>query len=151
MPDTVDQPWGHQDVAGKAVALDPANPASDNPPALGPAGTINISLRDWMLFAQDQLDGINGHGKLLTAATYRILHTSVTENYAYGWGILPGPDGMPLLLTHSGSNGFWIADIRIMPKYNIITLVVSNTGNAAANAAMVHIGKPLRDRLKPFE
>jgi D-alanyl-D-alanine carboxypeptidase len=150
-PGTFDQPWGHQDVAGKPVALDPADPASDNPPALGPAGTLNMSLRDWMLFAQDQLDGLNGHGKLLTAASYRILHTPVTESYAYGWGIIPGPDGTPLLLTHSGSNGFWIADVRIMPRHNIITLVVSNAGNAAANAAMVHIGKPLKDRLKPFE
>jgi len=150
-PGKVNQPWGHKEVDGKLVALDPADPASDNPAVIGPAGTINISLRDWMLFAQDQLDGVNGHGKLLKTATYRILHTPVTERYAYGWGIKLGPDGAPLLLTHAGSNGFWVADIRIMPKHNIITLVVSNAGNEAAGQAIVHIGKPLKDRLKPFE
>ena len=52
---------------GKLDALDPANPDGDNPPALGPAGTINIALKDWLLFAQDQLDGVHGRGKLLKA------------------------------------------------------------------------------------
>ena len=150
-PGKASQPWGHKEVAGALVALDPADPGSDNPAVIGPAGTISISLKDWMLFAQDHLDGVNGRGKLLKTATYRILHTPVTERYTYGWGVQLGPDGAPLLLTHAGSNGFWVADIRIMPKHNIITLVVSNAGNEAANQAIVHIGKPLKDRLKPFE
>jgi hypothetical protein len=58
---------------------------------------------------------------------------------------------MPLLLTHSGSNGHWLADIRIMPKHDMIILFVSNAGNDAANRAIMDIGKPLRDRLKPFD
>ena len=145
------QPWGHKEADGKLVALDPADPDSDNPAVIGPAGTINISLRDWMLFAQDHLDGVNGHGKLLTTETYRILHTPVTERYTFGWGVKMGPDGAPLLLTHSGSNGYWLADIRIMPKHNMIVLVVINAGNEAANEAIRHIGKPLKDRLKPFD
>ena len=150
-PGKVDQPWGHKESSDALFALDPAHPDSNNPAVIGPAGTISIGLRDWMLFAQDHLDGVNGRGKLLKTETYRILHTPVTENYTYGWGVKLGPDGAPLLLTHSGSNGFWVADIRIMPKHNIITLVVSNAGNEAANEAIVHIGKPLKDRLKPFE
>lgn len=145
------QPWGHKEVEGKLVALDPANPDSDNPAVIGPAGTINIGLRDWMLFAQDHLDGVNGHGKLLKTETYRKLHTPVTERYAFGWGVKMGPDGAPLLLTHAGSNGFWLADVRIMPRHNMITLVVINAGNEAANQAIVHIGKPLKDRMKPFD
>lgn len=146
-----DQPWGHTEVAGKLVALDPANPDGDNPAALGPAGTVNIALRDWLLFAQDHLDGVHGRSKLLKAATYRKLHTPVTEKYAFGWGSKLGPDGVPLLLTHSGSNGFWLADVRIMPKHDMIFLTVINAGNEAANVAIVDIGKPLKDRLKPFD
>lgn len=146
-----DQPWGHQDVSGKLVPLDPANPEGDNPAALGPAGTINIALKDWLLFAQDHLDGVHGRGKLLKAETYRKLHTPLTENYAFGWGAAIGPDGKPLLLTHSGSNGFWLADIRIMPKLGMVFLVVINAGNEAANAAIIDIGKSLKDRLKPFD
>ena len=150
-PGKLDQPWGHEEKAGKLVALDPASADADNPPALGPAGTINIALKDWLLFAQDQLDGEHGHGKLLKPETYRKLHTPVTGNYALGWGVKLDTDGVPLLLTHTGSNGFWVADIRIMPKHDMIFLVVTNAGNDAANQAVKDIGTPLKDRLKPFE
>ncbi len=150
-PGKVDQPWGHDEKAGKLLALDPARADADNPPALGPAGTINIALKDWLLFAQDQLDGEHGHGKLLKPETYRKLHTPVTGNYALGWGAKLGPDGVPLLITHTGSNGYWVADIRIMPKHDMIFLVATNAGNDAANQAVKDIGTPLKDRLKPFE
>jgi D-alanyl-D-alanine carboxypeptidase len=150
-PGKVDEPHGHRDTAGKLIPLDPADTDGDNPPALGPAGTINIALKDWMLFAQDQLEGVHGRGKLLQAATYRKLHTPVTGHYALGWGVMVEPDGTPSLLTHSGSNGYWLVDIRIMPKHDMIVLVAMNSGNAAAENAVVDIGKPLKDRLKPFD
>jgi CubicO group peptidase (beta-lactamase class C family) len=150
-PGKFDQPLGHKEVADKLVPLDPADPGADNPPALGPAGTINISLKDWLLFAQDQLDGVHGRGKLLKPETYQRLHTPVTGNYALGWGAMLGPDGVPVLLTHTGSNGFWVADVRIMPKHDMIFLVVTNAGNDAANQAIKDIGTPLKDRLKPLE
>ncbi len=146
-----DQPWGHEEKAGKLVPLDPAGADADNPPALGPAGTINITLKDWLLFAQDQLDGEHGHGKLLKPETYRKLHTPVTGNYALGWGAKLGDDGVPVLITHTGSNGNWLADIRIMPKHDMIFLVAMNSGDEAANAAIKDIGTPLKERLKPFE
>jgi len=149
--DKLDQPWGHEEKDGKPVALDPSRADADNPPALGPAGTINIALKDWLLFAQDQLDGEHGHGKLLKPETYRKLHTPLTGNYALGWGAKLGPDGVPLLITHTGSNGYWLADIRIMPKHDMIFLVAMNAGNDAANAAIKDIGTPLKERLKPFE
>ena len=147
----VDAPWGHRESDGKLVALSPNDPEGQDPPALGPAGTIHMTLADWMRFAQDQLDGVHGRGRLVSTKTYRILHTPVSENYALGWGVKLDGQGMPLLLTHSGSNGHWLADIRIMPKHNMIILFVSNAGNDAANRAIMDIGKPLRDRLKPFD
>jgi CubicO group peptidase (beta-lactamase class C family) len=148
---SIDQPRGHRTTGGRLEPIDPADAGGDNPPALGPAGTIHITLADWLRFAQDQLDGVHGHGKLLTAQGYRRLHAPVTENYALGWGVKPGPDGVPALLTHSGSNGYWLADVRIMPKHDIIVLLAMNSGDEAANAAVREIGKPLLDRLKPFD
>jgi CubicO group peptidase (beta-lactamase class C family) len=149
--DKFDQPRGHREIESKLTPLDPADPQSDNPPALGPAGTINIALKDWMLFAQDQLDGAHGHGKLLKAETYRKLQTPETGNYALGWGAKLEPDGTPLLLTHTGSNGYWLADIRIMPKHDIVILLAVNAGNDAASEAVREIRKSLIARLKPFE
>jgi D-alanyl-D-alanine carboxypeptidase len=145
----IDQPRGHADMAGKLVPLDPGSIEADNPPALGPAGTINIALRDWARFAQDQLDGENGHGKLLKTASYRKLHSEVTQHYGLGWGVLRDPDGTLQLLTHSGSNGNWLADVRIYPKHGMIFLIVTNTANQAANQAVKDIRKSLQNRLNP--
>ncbi len=145
------QPCGHDEVKGKLVPLDPASSAADNPPALGPAGTMNITLKDWARFAQDQLDGTHGHGKLLKPETYRKLQTPVTTNYALGWGAKLEADGVPALLTHTGSNGYWVADVRIMPKHDMIFLIATNAGNEAANKAVRDIGQPLKEHLKPFE
>ncbi|WP_225207302.1 serine hydrolase domain-containing protein [Novosphingobium huizhouense] len=152
LPHAHDQPWGHEEVpGGKLVALDPATPGSDNPGLIGPAGLVSLPLHDWLLFAQDQLDGVHGRGKLLKPATYARLHSAVVPPYSLGWGVKTGADGKPELLTHSGSNGHWLADIRIMPRRNAITLLVINAGNEAANKAIVEIGRPLRDRLHPFD
>jgi CubicO group peptidase (beta-lactamase class C family) len=111
---------------------------------------VPFTLKDWARFAQDQLDGVHGHGKLLKPETYRKLHTPVTGNYALGWGAKLEADGVPSILTHTGSNSYWVADIRIMPKHDMIFLVTTNAGNEAANQAMRDIGQPLKDRLKPF-
>jgi CubicO group peptidase (beta-lactamase class C family) len=149
----VDQPWGHDERNGKLVALDPAAQDADNPPSLGPAGTIHVSLHDWMLFAQDQMDGAHGHGKLLKPETYRALHTPIASNgvYALGWGSKLGPDGVPLVLTHSGSNGYWLADVRIWPKHNIILLVAANAGNDEAETAFKEIRAAVSDKLHPTD
>ncbi|BBM02929.1 serine hydrolase [Microbulbifer sp. GL-2] len=148
--DKWDQPRGHKKTFwGKLTPLDPADKHSDNPQALGPAGTINISLKDWILFVEDQLNGVHGHGKLLKTETYRKLHSPVTGNYALGWGAVYDPE--LLLLTHTGSNGYWLADMRIMPKHDIIFLIAMNSGDDAAEKSMKEIRKRLMERLKPFE
>lgn len=150
-PGRFDEPWGHREVEGKLVPLDPASPDSDNPPALGPAGTINISLGDWMRFAQDQLDGAHGRGRLLKPETYRTLQTPVVGYYALGWGAKLGPDGVPLVLTHSGSNEFWYADVRVYPRHDTIVLVVTNAGDEAAEQTVTDVRKALQDRLQPLD
>lgn len=150
-PGKVDQPQGHQEVGGKLVPLDPGSNDADNPPAIGPAGTINIALKDWLLFAQDHIDGEHGRGKLLKPETYRKLHTPVGGIYALGWGAKLDPTGMPLVLAHSGSNGYWLADIKVMPKKNMIFLVVTNLGTEAAEKASQEVNNAFRDRLKPLD
>ncbi len=147
----LDQPMGHEWHDGKYLPLDPAKPQSDNPPVIGPAGSVNMSLRDWMLFAQDQLDGERGHGKLLKPESYRMLHSAVAKNYAFGWGVLRDKDGAITLLTHTGSNGYWVADLRIWPKHDTIVLTTMNAGGDAAEKADREIGKALQEHLKAYE
>jgi hypothetical protein len=69
----------------------------------------------------------------------------------YGLGSKTGPDGVTLLLTHTGSNGYWLADIPIMSRHGISILLAMNAGNDAANQAAEEIGRALRDRLRPFD
>jgi CubicO group peptidase (beta-lactamase class C family) len=145
----IDQPRGHQQGLGGLFVLDPADPASDNPPALGPAGTINISLADWARFARDQMEGALGRGKLLSPAGYRRLQTPVTNDYALGWIVKLDASGRPVILAHTGSNGYWLADIRIQPADGVIELIAMNAGNGAAQQALGDIQAALRERFKP--
>lgn len=142
-----DQPLGHGEISGREP-LDPADPGSDNPVWIGPAGTINISLKAWAVFAQDQLDGALGHGRLLQPATYKVLQTPVAENYAMGWGAWLDPDGTPKILMHEGSNGYWIAAISVYPKQRTFILVTTNFGGDVAKRSIEDLSAGLADHLK---
>ena len=144
----VDQPHGHRSVGLALVAFDPGDPDADNPPALGPAGTIHITLADWMRFAPDQLDGMHGRGMLLKPETYRRLQTPVADSYALGWGAALGPDHKPVILAHTGSNGYWLADIRIDARDDTIVLIAMNAGPPAAERALKELSKEIREALK---
>ncbi|MEO8065038.1 MAG: serine hydrolase domain-containing protein [Pseudomonadota bacterium] len=144
-----DQPLGHMAIKDEWVSLDPGDARSDNPPAVGPAGTVNITLADWVLFAQDQLEGLHGHGKLLKPETYRLLHTPVKNRYAMGWGVLTDISGETSLLAHTGSNGYWVADLRILPKLDAISIVVTNAGGDAAEKAVRDLNKSITDKIRP--
>jgi D-alanyl-D-alanine carboxypeptidase len=145
------EPLGHEMRDGKWLPVDPGDRNSDNPPAIGPAGTIHMSLGDWRLFVQDQLDGELGAGKLLEPESYRRLHTPVPKNYAMGWGVLRAADGSISVLTHTGSNGFWVADVRIFPKHNLFFLIAMNAGGDVAEKTDKEIARALQDRLKALE
>jgi CubicO group peptidase (beta-lactamase class C family) len=100
-PGKLDQPCGHEEKAGKLVALDPASADADNPPVLGPAGTINIALKDWLLFAPGPTR--RRARPRQTSETGNLSQTAHAGdwNYALGWGVKLDP-GVPLLLTHTG-------------------------------------------------
>lgn len=147
----VDQPRGHEWAGGKWGSVAPGATGSDNPPAIGPAGTINMALSDWLVFAQDQLDGLHGRGKLLKPGTYKLLQTPVTKNYALGWGVLRDKSGAISMLSHMGSNGRWVSDVRIYPVRDIVVLSIMNAGGASAESAARELGKTLQEKLKPFE
>jgi CubicO group peptidase (beta-lactamase class C family) len=146
-----DQPLGHEMKDGKWRSLDPEARDSDNPPAIGPAGTVHITLDDWLRFAQDHLDGELGTGKLLKPESYRRLHTPVAKNYAMGWGVLHAKDGSTTVITHTGSNGYWVADVRIFPKHQMILLITMNAGGEVAEKADKDIARALQDHLKALD
>jgi CubicO group peptidase (beta-lactamase class C family) len=129
-PGTTDQPWPHQ-ANGRPM---PSNgPDVDNPPIMGPAGTVHCSLGDWAKFAADQLRGLQGHGALLTPESYKFLHTPpFGGNYMAGWLVLDRPWAGGTVYSHAGSNTMNYAVVWLAPLKDFAVLVVTNQGGPQA-------------------
>ena len=111
-----------------------------------------MTLEDWLRFARDQLEGEKGTGgKLLTTQGYHRLHTLATKSYAMGWGVLRAADGSNAVLTHMGTNGYWVADVRIFPKRDLILLITTNAGGEVAEKADKDIARALQEHLKALD
>ncbi|MFQ3594397.1 MAG: serine hydrolase domain-containing protein, partial [Gemmataceae bacterium] len=131
-PGKRDQPLAHD---GKGKAIEPG-PRADNPPVMGPAGRLHLSLGDWALFAQDHLAGAKGKGKLLKPETYKRLHqVQKDETYTLG-GWAYELDGGTVVLTHDGSNGGFYCSAALLPGVDLGVLVVCNQGPKPGEAAV---------------
>jgi len=134
-PGQVDQPWPHLVVAGELEPV-PSGPDADNPPALGPAGTVHCSLTDWGKFVAMHLAGARGESKFLSAASFTKLYTPYPgEEYAGGWIVTKRSWAHGVALTHGGSNGMWFANVWLAPGLDRAFLVATNRGDAAAAQA----------------
>jgi CubicO group peptidase (beta-lactamase class C family) len=132
-PGKLDQPWGHA-ADGKPVAAN--GPAVDNPPVMGPAGTVHCSLSDWAAFIADQLRGDRGERALLKPETYQRLHTPpFGGDYASGWIVAQREWGEGNVLTHAGSNTMNYAVVWMAPKRDFAVLVCTNQGGPTAAKA----------------
>ncbi len=124
----IDQPWGHVIVNGKFVPMQ-----RDNAPALGPAGTIHLSLSDWATFC---LQHATTEGNpFLSAAAIKELHKPDPKSrYAKGW-IVVNRSGQGTMLTHSGSNTMWLATVWIAVDSKTVYLAATNVaGDGVAEA-----------------
>jgi CubicO group peptidase (beta-lactamase class C family) len=144
-PGKVDHPWAHRRT-GEALIPLPPGPRSDNPPSLGPAGTVHCSLRDWARFAQLHLDGEPGKPTLLSPGSIRKLHTAPPGgDYALGWATSTHRSGAQIL-SHDGSNTLFFARIWLLPAKKVAFLVVTNAAGDPATGAMDRVLAYLRAR-----
>jgi CubicO group peptidase (beta-lactamase class C family) len=131
-PGQVDQPWPHTDN-GAPVASN--GPTVDNPPVMGPAGTVHCSIADWSKFIVDQLVGDGGQGRLLTLPSYKFLHTpKFGGDYAGGWIVASRPWAGGTVLTHAGTNTMNYCVVWIAPAKDFAVLAVTNQGGPEAAA-----------------
>lgn len=126
-----DQPWGHRGNR----PLDPASPGSDNPPALGPAGTAQMTLADYARFLRVFL---SNDSAWLSAENRTVLSRPVgtgQPSYAGGWIVAEGQPwaGGPAL-THDGSNTMWYTSTWLAPGAGRAFVAVSNDGQAGREA-----------------
>lgn len=115
--DAVDQPWGHDD---KSTPI-PPGPMADNPPGLGPAGTVHCSLADYGKFLAVHLGG----SSIVKPGTLAHLHDPQGEDYAGGWMVVTGKSGGQNLV-HSGSNTMWMLTALVSPKTKQVFVLASN-------------------------
>jgi len=129
----IDQPWGHKEN-GKPVAGN--GPAMDNPPVLGPAGTVHCPIGDWAKFIADQLHGAQGKRALLQSETYkRLQRPAFGERDALGWVVAKRDWGGGTVLSHAGSNSMNYAVIWLAPERDFAVLVCTNQGGDGAKKA----------------
>ncbi|HXU82985.1 MAG TPA: serine hydrolase, partial [Polyangia bacterium] len=143
-PGKIDQPWAHRRTGSGLEPVAPG-PQSDNPPSLGPAGTVHCGLRDWAKFAQLHLDEARGKGTLVSAASLAKLHTPWPGgDYALGW-LVERREGATVL-AHDGSNTMFLARIWMVPAKNVAFLVATNAAGDEARNAMDRTVAYLRAR-----
>lgn len=129
--ETVDQPRGHTE-AGKVIE---PGPHSDNPSAIAPAGTVHCTVEDWSKFIRLHLNAEMGVPHLLTAESFRTLHTAanrLTPEYAMGWGIVNREWAGGRTLTHNGSNTLWFCAVWIAPLKGFAVMAACNQGGKTA-------------------
>lgn len=110
--DRVDQPWGHR--RDEEAQWRPYQ--RDNSPALGPAGTVHLSLTDWARFLALWLP--RNTPAILDRSRLDELTVPATTNYAAGWGIRNRSWAGGVALVHSGSNSYWNTLVWVAPSLN---------------------------------
>ncbi len=139
---TVNQPWGHR-PSGPTLVPD----RGDNPPVIGPAGTVSLTVGDWARFASFHLgDGTWAGKRLLSPETFKELHTPAPgNNYAGGW-LIGGRSlrGNNPVWEHAGSNKFWYALIRLYPRQGFGVLTACNAGEPIGDAACKQVADLLQ-------
>jgi CubicO group peptidase (beta-lactamase class C family) len=122
----IDQPWPHM---SKETPAPHNGPAMDNPPVMGPAGTVHCSLEDYGKFLAEHLRGARGQDGLLKAETYGWLH-SARFGGDYGGGLLVAEREWAggRVMTHAGSNTMNFAVAWMAPEIDRAFVVVTNVG-----------------------
>ena len=122
-PGGTDQPWGHR----RNAVGDWVPSQFDNPQALGPAGTVHLSIADWAKFVS--LWFPSKEPAVLDRDTLTDLVTPKSGTYAAGWGVVSRTWAGGTALAHAGSNTYWHSILWIAPNRDIAYLAVANSSD----------------------
>jgi CubicO group peptidase (beta-lactamase class C family) len=131
-PGSVTQPRGHRQGAGALVPIEP--PLADNPPYLGPAGTMHMTIADLARWGQEHLRGERGIDGLLKAETFRRLHEPPQPDATYALGWVVRKEGDHRTIWHNGSNTLWYAIVAFDPEADLGVVIVTNGSIGAQKA-----------------
>jgi CubicO group peptidase (beta-lactamase class C family) len=134
-PGKVDQPWGHRREGDKLVPVPPGRQA-DNPPAIGPAGTVHCTIEEFARYAAWHARGERTGTASLKKESFVKLHSPAGGgDYAMGWVVAPRGWAGGNALTHTGSNTMFFAVVWIAPAKDAAYVAATNcAGEEAAKA-----------------
>ena len=121
-PNEADQPWGH---VVKDGTFEPRY--GDNPPALGPAGTVHCSMMDYLKFADLHASGGTRPPRLILPASIARLHQAAPkQDYAMGWLVVQRDWAKGVALNHTGSNTMNFFVVWLAPRTQFALAVAAN-------------------------
>lgn len=148
----IENPWPHMPSPSGPVPVVPDHYA-DNPPALGPAGTVHCTMAAYAKFLQLYLDGANGRASpcIISEENFRYLHTACpNQTYTPGGWIREEDEVYGSFLSHAGSNNLNYALAYLFLESAIGFMSMINMGgDAAANVTITTITDLLQERLLP--
>ncbi len=132
-----DSVWGHTTTLGFHAPTE-----MDNPPSLGPAGTVHASLTDWAKYLRTHMEhrhpdrqpsGFVPSIQLLRPETLRSLHSPREhENYTGGWVREAREWAGGDVLFHNGSNTYWYCVVFLSLEQDRAFFAASNVGLSAS-------------------
>ena len=105
---------------------------ADVPPAMGPAGRVNMSLGDLATYLCAHRDR---PAEFLKSTSWNVLHTPpFGGSYALGWETSKGG-----ALFHGGTNRWWKSEVRIDRSQDLICAAVTNVLNGNGQNALLQL------------
>lgn len=145
-PGVIDQPWGHLSMLGIRIPIE-GGPKADNPAALGPAGTVHLSMDDFAKYVRMHLATLEGRQSMLSDETAEKLYTAQSESgYAMGWINMDDPRAGGRVVWHDGSNSMFYAMMVMAPELDRAVVVATNVGDAKAEEALTKVIEELLTR-----
>lgn len=128
--EVIDQPRGHGLFLRRPI---PPGPKADNIPALGPAGTVHISVADMLTYLRAH--ALRDQGFLKVESWARLHNVEEGADYAMGWAaIAPGWRG------HEGSNTMWYATAVFVPGEDKAVFMAANYAGMSRIEAVMQEG-----------
>ncbi len=127
-------------VLGRGTAMDPADPRSDNPAVLTPAGRLHLTLADWAKFQRLFLNRGEPLLELRSVEHLLRLPTPDGKGMAMGWAAAR-LDGAAFGMQ--GSNTMWSATAMIGGDRDRTALVVANDGRTRVLARSATLASEL--------
>ena len=108
-------------------------PDADNPAALGPAGTAYVPMEQHALMLTRFLKDDDLPEDLKT----HILSGWPDDNSTYGLGMgRKDTQTAGMMYGHMGSNTVWVSNVLMAPELDLVIIVNTNQGDAAARSAV---------------